>query len=184
LLKTSLVTRPRSKPERDHVDRFLEEFKEELPAEVDLEVEGIVDRIGGINRRLLRALDETLAEYGLSNAAYKVLSSLRWAGPPYRRSAGELAKISDLSSGAMTSRLDQLEKAGLVRRLRDPEDRRGVLVEPTEKGKKLWERTIGVQAQKEALVAEALNERERRELNALLRRVMLAFEEREGERKD
>jgi DNA-binding MarR family transcriptional regulator len=84
----------------------------------------------------------------------------------------------------MTSRLDQLEKAGLVRRLRDPEDRRGVLVEPTAKGKKLWERTIGVQAQKEALVAEALNERERRELNALLRRVMLAFEEREGERKD
>ena len=83
----------------------------------------------------------------------------------------------------MTSRLDQLEKAGLVRRLRDPDDRRGVLVEPTKKGKKLWERTIGVQAQKEALVAEALNERERRELNALLRRVMLAFEEREGERK-
>jgi DNA-binding MarR family transcriptional regulator len=178
------VTRPRTQPARDHVDRFLEEFKEELPAEVDLEVEGIVDRIGGINRRLQRALDETLAEYGLSHAAYKVLSSLRWAGAPYRRSAGELAKISDLSSGAMTSRLDQLEKAGLVRRLRDPEDRRGVLVEPTAKGKKLWERTIGVQAQKEALVAEALNERERRELNALLRRVMLAFEEREGERKD
>jgi DNA-binding MarR family transcriptional regulator len=177
------VTRPRSKPERDHVDRFLEEFKEELPAEVDLEVEGIVDRIGGINRRLLRALDETLAEYGLSNAAYKVLSSLRWAGPPYRRSAGELAKISDLSSGAMTSRLDQLEKAGLVRRLRDPEDRRGVLVEPTEKGEKLWEKAIGVQARKEQLIAAALNEREQAELNALLRRIMRVFEEREGETK-
>ena len=128
------MTKPRSQTERDHIDRFLEEFKEEFPAEVDLEVEGIVDRIGGINRRLLRALDETLAEYGLSNAAYKVLSTLRWAGAPYRRSAGELAKMSDLSSGAMTSRLDQLEKAGLVRRLRDPEDRRGVLVEPTDEG--------------------------------------------------
>lgn len=178
------MARPRSKQLTDHIDRWLEEFDEELPPEVDREVEGIVDRIGGINRRLQRALDETLAEYGLSHAAYKVLSTLRWAGKPYRRSAGELARLSDLSSGAMTSRLDQLEKAGLVRRMPDPEDRRGVLVEPTEKGKKLWEQTIGVQAQKELLIASALNERERVQLNTLLRRVMRAFEEREGERYD
>jgi DNA-binding MarR family transcriptional regulator len=173
-----------SRSESDHVDRFLEQFREELPPEVDLEVEGIVDRIGGINRRLQRALDETLAEYGLAHGAYKVLSSLRWAGAPYRRSAGELAKLSDLSSGAMTNRLDQLEKAGLVRRLRDPEDRRGVLVEPTEKGKELWEQAIGVQARKEQLIAAALNERERKQLNTLLRRVMRAFEEREGKSED
>ena len=177
------MPRPRSQPTPDHVDRFLEEFKEEFPAEIDLEIEGIVDRINGINRRLKRALDETLAEYGLSLAAYKVLSSLRWAGAPYRRSAGELAALSDLSSGAMTSRLDQLEKAGLVRRLRDPEDRRGVLVEPTEKGKKLWEKAMGVQGRKEQLIAAALNEREQAELNALLRRIMRVFEEREAETK-
>ena len=177
------MPRPRSQPTPDHVDRFLEEFKEEFPAEIDLEIEGIVDRINGINRRLKRALDETLAEYGLSLAAYKVLSSLRWAGAPYRRSAGELAALSDLSSGAMTSRLDQLEKAGLVRRMRDPEDRRGVLVEPTEKGKKLWEKAMGVQGRKEQLIAAALNEREQAELNALLRRIMRVFEEREAETK-
>ena len=176
------MARRRTEQLTDHIDRWLGEFREELPPEVDLEVEGIVDRIGGINRRLQRALDETLAEYGLSHAAYKVLSTLRWAGKPYRRSAGELARLSDLSSGAMTSRLDQLEKAGLVRRIRDPEDRRGVLVEPTDKGKKLWEQTIGVQAQKELLIAAALNERERVQLNTLLRRVMRAFEEREGEK--
>ena len=183
LLETSPVPRRRSQPKADHVDRFLEEFKEEFPAEIDLEIEGIVDRINGINRRLKRALDETLAEYGLSHAAHKVLSSLRWAGAPYRRSAGELAELSDLSSGAMTSRLDQLEKAGLVRRLRDPDDRRGVLVEPTEKGKKLWEKAMGVQARKEQLIAAALNEREQAELNALLRRIMRVFEEREAETK-
>lgn len=173
----------RAESEPDHIDRFLEEFKGEFPEEVDLEVEGIVDRINGINRRLNRALDETLAEHGLSSGAYKVLSSLRWAGAPYRRSAGELAKMSDLSSGAMTSRLDQLEKAGLVRRLRDPEDRRGVLVEPTEKGKKLWEEAIGFQARKEQLIAAALSPEERKRLNTLLRRVMRAFEEREGSQK-
>ena len=174
------MTEPRQDEAADHVDRFLEQFKGEFPAEVDLEVEGIVDRINGINRRLRRALDDTLAEYGLDVGAYKVLSTLRWAGAPYRRSAGELAKRSDLSSGAMTNRLDQLEKAGLVRRLPDPADRRGVLVEPTDKGKELWERAIGVQARKEQLIAAALDEGERQQLNTLLRRVMRAFEEREG----
>jgi DNA-binding MarR family transcriptional regulator len=177
------VARSRSEAESDHVDAFLEEIKAELPAELDLEVEGIVDRIGGINRRIKRALDETLAEYGLTHTDWRLLSALRWAGPPYRRSAGALAKIIELSSGAMTNRLDQLEQAGLVQRVRDPDDRRGVLVEPTDKGRKLWEEAIGVQARKEALVREALDARERKQLNTLLRRVMRAFEEREGSQK-
>jgi hypothetical protein len=76
------MARPRSEPKTDHIDRFLDEVKNELPPELDLEVEAIVDRIGGINRRLHRALDETLAEYGLSHTDWKLLGALRWAGPP------------------------------------------------------------------------------------------------------
>src|SRR3954453_5302396 len=114
-------------PDRDHVDRFLDGIREELPANIDLVVEGIVDRISGINWRLRRMLDETLEPYGLTNGDYKVISALRWAGKPYRRSAGELARISELSGAAMTNRLDQLEQGGLVERLRDPNDRRTVL---------------------------------------------------------
>jgi DNA-binding MarR family transcriptional regulator len=165
-----------AKTERDHVDEFLDSIKEELPTSVDLTVEGIVDRIGGINRRIKKTLDETLAEHGLTLADWRVLGALRWAGAPYRRSAGDLARGADLSSGAMTNRLDQLEQAGLVRRLRDPDDRRGVLVEPTEKGRELWETAIGVQARKEAIVAAALDPDEREQLNALLRRIMIEFE--------
>src|SRR5260221_3113388 len=106
--------------ERDHVDRFLDEIRGELPETIDLVVEGIVDGINGIRWRLRKMLDETLEPYGLTTGDWKVLSTLRWAGKPYRRSAGELARIADLSSGAMTNRLDQLEKAGFVERLRDP----------------------------------------------------------------
>jgi DNA-binding MarR family transcriptional regulator len=163
---------------RDHVDRWLEEIGAELPSDLDLTIEGIVDRIQGISRRLQRLFDDTLSAQGLSHGEWKVLSSLRWAGAPYRRSAGELARIADLSSGAMTNRLDQLEAAGLVRRLRDPDDRRGVLVELTDRGRALWEEAIGVQAEKEALLASALTKPEREALNGLLRRLMIAFEER------
>lgn len=164
--------------EQDHVDRWLEEIREELPTEHDFTVEGIVDRIQGIARRLHRLLDETVAAQGLSHGEWRVLNSLRLAGTPYRRSAGELARLADLSTGAMTNRLDQLEEAGLVKRLRDPDDRRGVLVELTQRGRELWDEAFVVQAEKEALLAAALNAREREQLNGLLRRLMLEFERR------
>lgn len=76
----------------------------------------------------------------------------------------------------MTNRLDRLEEEGWVRRLRDPDDRRGVQVELTSRGHKLYERTVDAQAAKEELIASALTVTEKRELNALLRRLMLQFE--------
>jgi DNA-binding MarR family transcriptional regulator len=161
----------------DHVDRFLRDIAEELPP-IDLEVEGIVERICSLNKRFLRLSEETMAEFGLSEGEWKVLNHLRKAGPPYRRSAGQLARRIELSSGAMTNRLDRLEEAGLVRRLPDTEDRRAVQVELTAPGRRAWDDTISVQAAKEALVAEALNAKEKRQLNDLLRRLMLEFERR------
>jgi DNA-binding MarR family transcriptional regulator len=166
--------------ERDHVDRFLEEIRGELPEGMDLVVEGIVDRIQGINWRLRKMLDETLEPHGLASGDWRVLSALRWVGKPYRRSAGELARIADLSSGAMTNRVDQLEKRGFVERLVDPDDGRGVLVQLTPTGLRLHRDAVGVQAEKEALLGSALTKREKLQLEALLRRLMLALEQREA----
>ena len=59
--------------EQDHIDRFLEQH--ELPG-VDLEVEGIVDRINGLRRRIHQLLDETLVEFGLSEGEWKALNHL------------------------------------------------------------------------------------------------------------
>jgi DNA-binding MarR family transcriptional regulator len=165
--------------EQDHIDRWLEEVHDQLPR-LDLRVEGIVDRIGGINRRIKRMLDETLDEFDLSSGEWHALGSLsRAAGG--RRTAGELASKMELSSAAMTNRLDRLEKAGLVRRIPDERDRRAVQIEVTDDGRALYERTVDAQAAKEAIVAEALTVKQQDELNALLRKLMLAFERREAE---
>ncbi len=80
----------------------------------------------------------------------------------------------------MTNRLDGLEEAGHIRRLRDPDDRRGVKVELTEKGKRTWEKLVAAQAKKEAVVASALTDREKQQLTNLLRKLMLEFEKREA----
>jgi hypothetical protein len=69
-----------SKPgERDHVDRFLDELRDELSENIDLVVEGIVDRINGINWRIRKMLDETLGQHGLRSGDWKVMSALRGA---------------------------------------------------------------------------------------------------------
>lgn len=167
--------------EQDHVDSWLEvAWLEDMPF-LDLEVEGIVDRMNGLNRRIRRRLDAVIAEHGLTYEEWHVLGALRQAGPPFRRSAGSLAKRTELSSGAMTNRLDRLEKAGLVRRTPDPDDRRGVLIELTDEGERKWVDTAKVQAAYENLIGAALNKREKQELNSLLRRIMVEFERREGE---
>lgn len=163
----------------DTVDRMLEVWKHELP-ELDLATEGIVERIQKLNKHLDRAMNETLAEFGLDRGEWRLLGALRRSGPPYRRSPGHLADDLGLSSGAMTNRLDRLEEAGLLRRLPDPGDRRALKVELTEAGWQAWQDSTGAQAQKEALVASALDQSEKESLNGLLRRLMLEFERQGG----
>jgi DNA-binding MarR family transcriptional regulator len=164
--------------EHDHIDRFLDRIAELLPT-LDPAVEGIVDRIGGLARRFKRMMEETLVGFDLTHGEYEVLAALRMRGGKYQSTPGELAKRTDLSSGAMTNRLDRLEEAGRIRRLPDPNDRRGVVVELTTEGMNVYNAAVEAQARKEAFIAAALTADEKEQLNALLRRLMREFERRE-----
>jgi DNA-binding MarR family transcriptional regulator len=173
------VTKRRPPAEPDHVDETLQVWARELP-QLDLETEGVVTRIDQLHRYLERSMRETLDTFDLSLGEYKLMVHLRWGGPPYRARPGKLGDRLGLSSGAMTNRLDNLERRGLVRRIDDPEDRRGVLVELTDEGKRVWDELVGVQAEKEAIVDAALTADEKRALNDLLRRLMNVFQESHG----
>ncbi len=158
----------------DSLDKMLDIWVREIPG-LDRLTEGIVERIGTLSRYFDHSMETTLAEFGLDRRTHGVLARLRYQGSPYRLSAGQLAEGLGLSSGAMTNRLDRLEEAGLVRRLPDPDDRRGVLVEPTRAGHAAWNRATDTQARREALIASALTKDEKERLHALLRRLMRAF---------
>ena len=159
----------------DHVDQLLKRIKDAGVDTIDLDVEGIVDRIGSIHGRIKRAHEEVLREHGLSHGEFGVLSRLRFGAQDGRSSPGELAAELELSSGAMTTRLDRLEEAGLIRRLPDPDDRRGVVVEMTDEGRKAFDATVEVQARREAFFARTLTKPEQKKLNELLRKLLLAL---------
>ena len=169
------MSKLRAMDEQDHVDHFLTTLDPAL--QVDLEVEGIVDRINGLSRRIKRTMEETTAEHGLGFGEWHLLARLFNSKQPL--SPGELSKRLELSSGAMTNRLDHLERRGLVRRRAHPDDRRALLVELTPEGTRLYRTTVNAQAQKENVVAAALTAEEKQQLNVLLRRLMLAFERAE-----
>ena len=178
-MENPAVTREPTASEPDRVDANLEVWARELP-DLDLVTEGIVQRIAKLDHHLNATMRETLDDYELSTGDYKLMMSLRYGGPPYRGKPGKLAKWLDLSTGAVTNCLDTMERRGLIRRLDDPDDRRGVIVELTEEGKQVWDKAVAAQAEKESIVATALGEKERRQLDELLRRLMNAFERDHG----
>src|SRR3954451_16661964 len=127
--------------------------------EIKPEVEGVVSRIASISKHVGRAFDETLSACGLSYPEYRMLLRLATRSADNRMSAGDLSRAVMLSSGAMTNRLDRLEESGLVRRVPDPRDRRGVLVELTTEGRKTIDAAVIQQAAKEIDVLSVLSPR-------------------------
>ncbi|MFN8223507.1 MAG: MarR family transcriptional regulator [Gaiellales bacterium] len=167
------------RPRPDIVDRALEVWRHELP-DLDLETEGLVERIHKLSRYLDQSLGETAATYGLTIAEWSLLGTIRKNGAPYRVPAGKLAEQIGITAGALTGRLDRLETRGLLRRTPDATDRRVTWIELTDEGYALWRSAVDVQAKREQLVASALDPRQQKRLNALLRHLMLSFEETAG----
>lgn len=162
------------RPERDKLDDSLDVWEREIP-DLDRLTEGIIERIQILAWNFNQSMDETLAEYELDRRSFSLLGKLRKYGPPYRASAGKLATDLRLSSGAMTNRLDRMEAAGLIRRLPDPDDRRGTIIEPTERGHAAWDQAVGAQARREASLSAVLSDSQKERLHDLLRHLMLAF---------
>ena len=161
-------------PDRDNIDEMLDVWAREIP-DLDPVTEGIIERIQILSWNFNQSLEENLAESDLDRRAFSLLGKLRKYGPPYRTSAGKLAMDLRISSGAMTARLDRLEAAGLIRRLADPNDRRGTVVEPTELGLQKWDQVAGASSRTESSLTAVLTQTEKDRLHDLLRKLMQAF---------
>jgi len=85
-------------------------------------------------------------------------------------SAGQLAEAAGLSPGAVTAVLDRLAQAGLARRAGDPDDRRRVLVEPTEHSYDIGRRIYGPLGERGAPIVAKLSDDDVRTITAFLER--------------
>ncbi|HYM51203.1 MAG TPA: MarR family transcriptional regulator, partial [Candidatus Limnocylindrales bacterium] len=76
----------------------------------------------------------------------------------------------------VTARLDGVERNGLAVRSRDPRDRRGVIVTLTGKGQKLVRDAAQALFARQSFIPSLYSERERKQLLALLRRLLGSIE--------
>ena len=127
--------------------------------------------ISHVRCELIRALDREFHAHviDIRFTSFLLLKKLVMLGPV---TAGELAQAIDLDAGAMTRQLDQLEKKGLLRRVRHEQDRRALRIEVTPAGLELNRKSMLHADRVLATAQQALQPDEIDKLNDYLRRVL------------
>jgi DNA-binding MarR family transcriptional regulator len=152
----------------DGVDRIQAAWQRERPGMPVASI-GVITRIWRIAKLLDDERRRTDARAGMDAATRDLLSTLRRAGPPYRLAAGEIARQSLVSAGAISQRVARAEQRGLVRRGRGGDDGRSVLVELTDTGHRLIEDHVDDLLHHEETLLDSLDAAQREQLTELLR---------------
>ena len=155
----------------DHVDFVLDQWATERP-DLDMAPMGVVGRLLRLTRRIDAELDRTFSAHGLDRPAFDVLATLRRAGSPHRLTPAQLMRASMVTSGAITQRLDRLERRGLVTRSPSEHDGRGVDVTLTAEGKRLIDAALPDHLANEQRLLAALTPAQRKALTDTLRRLL------------
>ena len=157
------------------MDRLVAAWARERP-DLDVGPLEVLSRVTRLARHLDRARRTAFAAHDLEVWEFDVLAALRRAGRPYVLSPGQLVDQTMVTSGTMTNRIDRLETRGLVQRLPDPADRRGVHVRLTPRGKEQVDSALADLLHRERDLLRGLSRDDQDALSTLLRRLVAPFE--------
>jgi DNA-binding MarR family transcriptional regulator len=160
---------------QDWTDALLDNWTGVRPRQ-QMEPYQVTARISRIGLHIARRQEDAFGRLGLNRGEVGVLSALRFAGPEQQLSPTRLFKGLMLSSAGITSRLDRLEDRGYVKRRRDPNDRRGVLVELTDAGRKVLDEAVSANSGKEKDLLTNLTRQEQKTLAGLLKKLLAGLE--------
>tara|TARA_Y100000296_G_scaffold39435_1_gene45481 strand:+ start:1102 stop:1587 length:486 start_codon:yes stop_codon:yes gene_type:complete len=160
----------------DHIDQILAQWQRERP-ELDAWPMAPIGRMYRLFNYLAGDIEAVHKQGGLTTGEFDVLATLRRSGAPFRLTPTSLFQTAMLSSGAMTNRLNQLEKRGLITRLPAEDDRRSLLVQLTDTGRELIDNMVEAHLEKERELLSALSGKEQETLNQIFKKWLRAFEE-------
>ena len=161
----------------DAIDELRGQWRRERP-DLDLaqlDAMALVGRIKRADHLLSKGMKKVFAEYGLEFAEFDVLATLRRVGAPHELTAGGLLKTAMVTSGAITNRLDKLERKGLIERRPDPTDRRAIRVRLTDAGLDLVDRAVADHIANEERMLAALTPEDRAAVDGVLRRLLVSL---------
>lgn len=161
---------------KDEIDIILEQWAQELP-DLGTESMAVLGRLNRVVKHMEKRLGENFANYQLNSGEFDVLATLRRSGNEYRLKPTELYQSLMVTSGAMTNRIDTLEKKGLVTRTHDHKDRRTIYVQLTKKGYDLISQAVISHSQTEESLLNALNKDETAQFDHLLKKLLYSLEQ-------
>jgi len=160
----------------DRARRAKEEWQRERP-DIDANVMALVGRLLQATHLLERNWFLPLAaQFDLHQGEFDVIATLRRSGNPYAMTPTDLHEGLMLSSGAMTSRLDRLERKGLIERVPSPNDRRSTLVRLTPAGLALIDKLLPLHVANEQQAMASLTQKEQAQLDGLLAKLIVGLE--------
>ena len=159
----------------DEVDVLVDAWRRERP-DLDVGPLEVLSRVSRLARHLDLARREAFEAHDLEPWEFDVLAALRREGAPYTLSPGRLLQVTLVTSGTMTNRIDRLEAKGLVARVPDPNDGRGVQVVLTTDGRTRVDDALTDLLAHEREILSALPSEDRDHLADLLRRLTLPFD--------
>lgn len=133
-------------------------------------VPGLIARV---RMAFLDELDTRLAPLDLKATDYIVLVTLASGDV---ETASSICSVLAHDPGAMTRKIDALEKRGLVRRVRSEEDRRAIHLELTPEGKKLYPKALAAAVSMANEFLEGFTKAEVKALESLLKRILTNVE--------
>lgn len=152
----------------DHAGTLVEQWRAVRP-DLDIDTMATVARVLDVARLINARIEAGAERAGISVAEGDLLFTLRRGGAPQRRMLpSQLSASLLVSSGTMTSRLDRLERLGLIRRVPNPEDRRSVEIELTAEGVRLVDAAVTAHVAAEQEMLAPLSARERQQLDRLM----------------
>ncbi|MEW2165292.1 MarR family transcriptional regulator [Streptomyces sp. NPDC007084] len=151
----------------DHVARIQAAWQRERP-DLDVGPQAVIGRLHRLAALLTEELSVVYRRYGLGEGDFDVLAALRRAGEPFERAPGELAAHTMVTTGAMSKRIDRLERAGLVTRRRAADDGRGRVVGLTPAGRDLFDRAFTDHIHNEHRLLSTLSPKDAATLESLL----------------
>ena len=159
----------------DHVDRMLAAWRQSDPqADVsDLSVAGRLLRCSSL---LHQRIEQALRPLDLSFGDFDVINTLRREGGRDGLHPKDLTTEALITTGAMTTRLNRLERNGLIVRTPDPDDGRAVLVRLTRLGRSRARKALAAVLEADREFLAPLSEHHRDEVAAALRVLLLAHE--------
>ncbi|MBC7713947.1 MAG: MarR family transcriptional regulator [Rhizobacter sp.] len=119
--------------------------------------------------------EAVLAEHGLTSGRFHLLMLLKRQEPVHALSPSDLAKKTGVTRGTMTQFIDAIEKDGFVKRVEDPKDRRGMLVELTPHGEQKLSVIIPIHIARMEHYTRVLNSEERKQMISIMMKMVGTF---------